>query len=183
MGAVAAAPVTDHRRHKRKYDDHQNDVMDALADVGNGAAEQGAAENHGADPQDTAENIVSEVGRISHAGGSRYRRAESAHDGNEAGEDDGFAPVLFIKIVGPLQMAAAKEERLLAGVQSGTGGAADPVADLISQNRAKHYRKQQPLQGDYPGGGKNPGSHQQRITGQEKADKKTGFDKYDQANH
>ena len=179
LGCAATAPVADGRRQQGKNDDHENYVMDALANVGDGATEQIAAQDHCSDPQDAAKNVVSQISGIGHGSCAGYRRAEGAHDGHKACQDHGFAAMLFVKIVGPLQMAAAEKERFLAGVQGGARGTANPVADLIADDGAEHYREEQPLQGNQACGGKYACSDQQGVTGQEKTDEEAGFDEDD----
>src|SRR6266481_1176677 len=85
-------------------DDDRDDVVDVLADIGNRAAERKAAENHSAYPEDTSEDVVAEVSGVGHASGASDGWAKSSNDGSEAREDHGTATVLFIKIMGPLQM-------------------------------------------------------------------------------
>ena len=66
MGACGAEELRARRiltktgSKERKITD-ENDVMDALADIGNGAAEEVTAEDHGADPQDAAKDVVDKV--------------------------------------------------------------------------------------------------------------------------
>ena len=84
--------------------------MDALADVGNGATEEVAAENRRADPGDAAHDVEHHVARIGHFGGAGHRRAEGANDRNEAREDDCAAAVFFVEVVGALQVATTEQE-------------------------------------------------------------------------
>ena len=76
--------------------------MDALADVRNGASEEIAAEDHGADPKNAAENVVDEVTGVRHQRGTGDRGAKRANDRDEPSENDGFAAIGFIKVVGAL---------------------------------------------------------------------------------
>jgi len=81
----------------------------------------------------------------------------------------------------PLKVAAAEEERVLAAIKSGARRAADPIANLVADNRAKHDREQQPLKGNDAGSGKDSGGDEQGITGKEKADEKASFNEDDRA--
>src|SRR4029077_3459089 len=102
------------------------------------AAERVPAEDHGADPKDPAANVEGQVVEIGHPRGAGDRWTEGSHDGNEAREDDGATAVFCVKVVSALKMASPKEERVFAAVESGTGGAANPIANLIAHDGAKH---------------------------------------------
>src|SRR6267143_6335363 len=108
-------------------------------------------------------------------------RTERSNEGDEASEDHGADAIFFVEIMSPLKMAAAEEERVLAAIESGARRAADPIANLIANNRAKHNRQQEPLEGNHAGRGENAGGDEQGITGQEKADEKASFDEDDRA--
>src|SRR5580704_14203795 len=150
--------------------------MDALADVGHSAAEEVAAKDRGADPGYAANDVEHDVSRVGHFRGAGYGRAEGAHDRDEASEDDGATAVLFIKLMGALEVAAAEEERVFLLIEGRTHRAADPIAELIADDGAGHYRKQKPLQRNNVGGGEDTGGDEQGIAGQEEADKESGFD-------
>jgi len=92
----------DDGRQDREENDNGNDVVNALAYVGNGTAQSVAAENHGADPEDSTEDIKCEVAGIGHLGGAGNRRTKGSDDRNEASQDDGSAAVFFVEIVSTL---------------------------------------------------------------------------------
>lgn len=79
-------------------------------------------------------------------------------------------------------MAAAKEEGILAPVKSGTGGAANPVADLVTRDGAEHDGKQEPLERNDAGERKDTGGDEKRIAGEKKPNKESGFNEDDGAN-
>ena len=83
--------------------------------------------------------------------------------------------------MGPLKVASPEEERIFAAVQRGTRRAANPVADLVTYNGAKHDRQEKPFEWDHAGSGKNSSGHQQGIPRKEKSHKKTGFNENDRA--
>src|SRR6266404_1803716 len=96
---------------KNRYNgDDGNDVVDVFTDVGYRAAETVAAENHGAHPENSAENIERQIATVGHAGCASDRRAECSNDGNKTREDDGAAAVLFVEIVCALQMATPEKK-------------------------------------------------------------------------
>jgi hypothetical protein len=83
--------------------------------------------------------------------------------------------------MGPLEMAAAKKERILTAIKRRASGTANPVADLVTGDGAKHDWKQKPFEGDNTCVGKNASGDQKRIPGKKKTNEKAGFDKDDGA--
>jgi len=131
--------------------------VNVLADVGDEMAKRVAADYGGSDPADAADNIEEEIARIGHSRGARDGRTERSDDGDEARENHGTAAIFFVELVGPLEMAAAKKERVFAAVKGSAGGTADPVAHLVTGDGAKHNWEQQPLEGNNSRVGKNAG--------------------------
>lgn len=111
--------------------------MEILSDIGDARTGSVPAEEHTADPNRAAKYVVNEVSGISHLRRTSDRWTEGTDDRNKAGEDYGAATVFLIKFVGALKMAAAKKERILATVQSGSSGTADPVAKLVPGDGAE----------------------------------------------
>src|SRR6266404_8632012 len=87
-----------------------------------------AAQDHGAHPEDSSENIEDEITAIGHSRCAGHRRTKRSNDGDETRKDDGPAAIFFVEVVSPLKMVAAKQERVFAAIQSRAGGPADPVA-------------------------------------------------------
>src|SRR5216684_7136074 len=125
-GAIDADDCGKHGNH----DNNGDDVMNALTNIRDRAAQRVAAENHGADPKNPSANVEGNVAGVGHLCGAGDGGAEGSNDGNEARENNGPAAIFFIKIVGALKMASAEEERVFAAVQSCTRRAANPVANL-----------------------------------------------------
>src|SRR6266567_3963370 len=171
----------DDRWQNREEDDNGNDVMDALADVRNRAAQGVAAEDHGGDPENSARNVESQVAGIGHLRSAGDRRTKRSNDGNEARENHGSAAVFLVEIMGALKMTAAEEKRVFAAVESSSSRAADPVTNLIPDNGAKHNGKEEPFEWNDPGSGENASGNKQGITGKKKSHKETGFYEYDGA--
>src|SRR6266404_170632 len=141
-----------------------------------------AAQDHGAYPEDAAEDIESEVSGVGHFGGAGYRGTERPNDGYEASENHGAPAILFVEIMGALEMAFPEEERIFTAIQSRACGPADPVANLVADDSAEHHGDKQPSQWDNAASGKNACGDQEGISGKEKADEETGLDKNDGAN-
>ena len=146
-------------------------------------AEQETAGNRGGDPEDAAKNIVDEIAPIGHFCGAGDGWTEGADDGGETGEDDGAAAILFIEVVGALQMVATEEERVFTFVKSGAGRAADPITELIANDGAGNDRKQpmkrEGREGNSGGRGEDTGGNEEGIAGQKEADEKASFDEDD----
>src|SRR5882672_6035671 len=181
-GRASRTEDADDRGKNGKDDDDGNNVMNALADIRDRASKGVAAEDHRANPQNTSTNVEEEIAGIRHLRGASDWRTERSNDRDEACEDHGAAAIFFVEIMGPLKMAAAEEERVLAAIESHAGRAADPVWNLIADNRAKHDGEQEPFEGNaVRQGGENAGGNEQGITGKKKAHKKTGLDEDDGA--
>lgn len=178
---AAGAEDADDGGQDGKNDYHCDHVVDALGDVGNQMAERIAAEDHGADPEDAAENIECQVTPVGHVRCACDRRAKRANDGNEARENHGAAAVFFVKIVRALQMAAPEEERIFAPVKRCSRRAPDPVTDLIAHDGAEHHGKEEQLQRNYASGRENAGGDKKGISWKKEADEKPSFDKNDRA--
>lgn len=156
--------------------------MDAGPDIGYRVSQRIAAENHRADPQNASADVERDVTGIGHLCGTGHRRTKRSNDGNKPREDYCPAPIFFVEIVGALEMAASKEQGVLTAVESCSRRPADPVADLIADNGAKHDREKEPFEGNpVRQGGKNAGGDEQGITGEKEAHKKAGFDENNDA--
>lgn len=83
--------------------------MNPAAEVWHEFADGVATEDHAANPEDAAGNVIGEVFGVAHLRGARDRRAEGPHDGNEAGKDDGFAAVFFVELMGANEMLALED--------------------------------------------------------------------------
>src|SRR6266481_8763081 len=138
-----------------------------------------AAQDHSAYPEDAAEDIEGEVTGVGHFGCAGDRRAERSNDGHEARENHGAPAILFIEIMGALEVASPEEERIFTVIQSRACGPADPVANLVAEDSAEHHWDKQPSQGDDAASGKNASRDQEGISGEKKADEETGFNKND----
>src|SRR5438034_3872070 len=107
------APIDTDNRGKDGYDDdYGDDVMNALTNIRNGAAQGESAENHGADPKNPAKNIERQITGVRHLRGAGDGWAERPNDRNEAGEDDGSSTIFLVEVMGPLKVASPEEERI-----------------------------------------------------------------------
>jgi hypothetical protein len=183
--ANSVLPGTEHPddgRQNRNKDNDCNDIVDVLGNIRNEMAQGKAPQDGCANPEDAANSIEQQITGVGHFGGAGNGRAERSNNGNKTREDDRPAAVLFVEIVGALEMAAAEKERIFAAVKGSACGAANPVPDLVTGNGAKHDRKQKPLEWNNACGGKDTCGDEKRVARKKKANKKTGFYKDDRAN-
>lgn len=165
-----------------KEDHNGNDVVNVPANVGDQMAKRVSTKDGRSNPADSSHNIEKQVARIHHFCGASDRRAERTNNRDEAGKNYGSAAISFIEVMGALEVAAAEKERVFSAIERGASRAANPVANLVPSNGAKHDRKQKPLEGNYASGREDARRDEKRITGKKKTDKEAGFDKNDGAN-
>src|SRR5215469_8850075 len=104
-GLAAGFQIADDGRQEGKKNHHGDHVMNALADIWNGAAQGVAAQNHGTHPEDAAEDVIDEITRVRH-----FRRpgdwwAKRANNGHKTRKDDGAPAVFLVEIMRALQVA------------------------------------------------------------------------------
>ena|SRR5579863_4430086 len=144
--------------------------MKVFINVWNSRARKVATQDHAADPEYATENVVGEVAEIRHLRRTGNGRTKCSNNWNEARKYDRPPAIFFVEIVGALQVTAAEEEGILPAVESGAGAAANPVAELISSNRAENSRYEKPAKRDDVLAGENPSGDQKGIAGEKEAD-------------
>src|SRR5271156_3086478 len=127
-----------------------------------------AAEDHGANPEDAAKNVEEQIAGVRHFCGASHRWAKRSNDGHETREYHSAATIFLVELVGTLEMAAAEKERVFAAVKGSAGRTANPVANLITGDGAKHDREQKPLEGNDAGVGENACGDQKRVARKKK---------------
>ena len=160
----------------------RNDVVKVLADVRDARTGQVTAEQHAADPQGSAKDVVEKVGRVAHLRRTSDRGAERANDGNEARQNHGAAAIFLVKLMGPLQVAATEEKGVFAAIESRTRRTPNPVAELVTNDGAQDAWKKQPAQGNHVLAGEDARGDQQGVAGKKKANEEPGFHEDDGAN-
>ena len=155
--------------------------MNVFTDVRNLAAQKISAQNHAANPQQSSGHIVGKVAPVRHFGRAGNRRAKRPNDGNESRYDDGLPAILFVELAGALQVALAEYQRIFPAIKCLARFPANPVADLVSADRAQGNEKQELRKMHLPGGGQHTGRDQQGIAGQKKSDEEARLDEDDDA--
>ena len=115
-------------RNQREQHDHRDDPVNLPVNVRHRAAEEVAEQDHAADPEEAAEDVVAQIATVRHFRSAGHRRAERADDRNEAGEDYGLAAMMLVESVGALEMLALEEARIGPVVEALAHAPADPVA-------------------------------------------------------
>src|SRR5713101_5959575 len=155
--------------------------MKIFADVRNLGSGEITSEDHAANPEEAAKNVIEEIRGVGHLRGAGHGRAECAYDGDEAGQDHGSAAISFVEFVGPQKVTAPKEKRVFASIERWTCRTANPVSELITNNCAEYAGKEQPRKRDHVLAGEDAGGDQKRIAREKKADKKSRLSKDDGA--
>src|SRR5687767_8533552 len=140
-GAPAFLPPVDDPRQNRQEDHHENNLFDVPIDPGHPAAEEVAGEQHGPYPEQAAEDVVEHEVPIPHLGDPRHDRRKRANDWHESRENDRLATMLFVELVGPVQVLLVEEAGVLPGEDAGTGLSPDVVADLVARDRGDRKEK------------------------------------------
>src|SRR5262249_31074034 len=92
---LAALAVDLHRDGDAgEHDDHDDEHVHVLGDVGHGLAEEIARPAHGGDPPDAAHDVVGEEAAVIHYAAPPGPRVESAGEGDETGDLSGSSPHL-----------------------------------------------------------------------------------------
>ncbi len=112
---AARFPVLYERWYQRQkhYDDY--DPLDVLVEIDSNfrlkhTSQEISAQQHACYPKKPTGNIEKNKSPVRHFRGAGNDRRERAHDRNKASYYNRLAAVLFIKRVGPLQMAGPKDE-------------------------------------------------------------------------
>src|SRR2546429_9333466 len=121
----------DDRRHDRKKNHDSDNVVDAPGDIGHEMTEKIAAEDHRSHPEDAAEDVKRQVSAVWHPRRTRDRRTKRPNDGNKACQNHSPSPVLLIKIMRALEVAATEKERVLAAIERCPRRTSNPVTNLV----------------------------------------------------
>ena len=141
--SLSGAQGPNSRWQEGKKDDHSNYPMDALTDVGYERSEEVAAQGKTARPAAAPNDVISEVTGIAHAGRTSHGGTEGPHDGHESSEDHRLAAVAFVELMRAFEMAPLEEKRVFAPVQRLSCPPANPVANLVPNDGADDYERDQ----------------------------------------
>ena len=112
---------------------------------------------------------------VSHVAHACHKRGEGAHDGDEARQDDGFAAVLGVKLLGFLQMALFEDFGIGIGKQLLAKKLAYHEVDRITQNCGNDEQDHHQMDVHFAYGGDAACGKQQRIAWQQRHYHQAGF--------
>src|SRR6266446_1303938 len=98
-----------------------------------------AAQDHGAHPEDSSENIEDEITAIGHSRCAGHRRTKRSNDGDETRKDDGPAAIFFVEVVSPLKMAQS-----ITGISSHFRGMTPPAERMPAVTRRESPGRKKP---------------------------------------
>ena len=121
-------------RHYRKYNDTQSNEGEVFLNEGNVTKEVTTAYEKSY-PNDCADYIVTSKGSVVHFANAGNERCEGTHDGSEAGKNNCFMTVLFVKLVSFLDVFRLNNSAF--GIYNcHTGFFANEVVGGVAQNCA-----------------------------------------------
>ncbi|EHM55780.1 hypothetical protein HMPREF9080_00442 [Cardiobacterium valvarum F0432] len=100
---------------------------------------------------------------------------KSAHDGDEAGDDDGFAAVFGIEGFGAVQIFAAEKARVGIGEEAVAEVFADGKVGGVSEDGSGDEQRHHQVNVHLAERGNAAGGEKQRIAGQDGGDDKAGL--------
>lgn len=152
-----------HRRNQRNADDgkyHQRKVLLDNRDVAKKVTRIGKQ----AHPKHVSDKAKAEKADVLHVANSRHKRRKGADNGHKAGNNKGDAPVLLVKRVGFIDIAALDELVVLV-VNPIANKVANPVVGVVAQHGGKqqHGYQQVYVDGVSGHGGNGASGKQQRV--------------------
>src|SRR3989338_11629498 len=106
-------------------------------------AEEEAAVDERADPEQPAADAEEQKSRVGHAADACDERGEGPDERNPARDHDGLASVALVELVGAIERAAIEKARLLPAKYPRTEVAADPEVGVVSEHRGADERRHQ----------------------------------------
>lgn len=181
-GSVLCASCFDKfPRERNDADDDDGDDDDAEVLLNNGdVAKVVTAPNKERDPRDAADDVVLEKGGVVHFANACDEGCEGADDGDEACEDDCFFAVLGEKGVGAVKVIFAKEKAVVFGEHCRSELVADEVVEGIAKDCGKDEEQPKEEDVEHAEGCKRACRKEQAVTGQERGDDESGFEKDDE---
>lgn len=143
------------------------------------AAEEESQEHDAEHPSHGTNDVESKESAIRHGGGSCGERKVSAHERNEASQDQGRGPVLGEKFL-RLVEAIGLENPSAWAEQRSSKPKAQVIPSLIAEKRRHDRNEEQLPEGERKLFAKQGRGDEERISGEE-GKKDTGFDEDDHA--
>ncbi len=171
--------IADGQRRQRQGDDRQDHQRQVVLDERQ-IPEPVARQRQREDPDAAAQEVHGDEARIGHAPHPGDEGGEGTRDRQEARDDDRLAAVRFVIGVGLVERRPVEEARLLPAEHLRPEIMADPVIDVVAENRRRQQHRAQHRDVHAAGGRQRSGDEQQRIAGQERRHHEAGFHEDDQ---
>jgi hypothetical protein len=138
-------------------------------------SEEIAAVHKSRNPYRSADNIVSDEFRVSHASDARDEGREGSDYGNEPGYNYCLPAIFFVKAVCAFQVFLLKEADFLFVKYLGSDGMAYPVVHRIAQYGGNRKHKEKVMNVERSFGCECAGREQKRIAGEKRRYNEPGF--------
>src|SRR5207244_5705799 len=113
--------------------------------------------------EDLNKDVTAQLSPTPHPRPTRDRRTKRPNDGNKACQNHSPSPVLLIKIMRALEVAATEKERVLAAIERCPRRTSNPVTNLVPHYGTQHDWEKQQLQRNDASGRKNARSAELQI--------------------
>src|SRR5580692_1594791 len=123
-------PFDAHRRDRDQHDCHHHE-LEVISDERN-VAEVIAAQEKPADPHRSPDAVELPETDVAHAGHSRDKRREGAHDGDEPGDHDRLSAVPLVELVRPRQVLFVEQPRVFVVKDLWAEHIADPIVQGVA---------------------------------------------------
>lgn len=175
-GSEAVFEIFDNRRQQGKNDDTENKKLEIFLNEGK-LAEKISAVAEQAHPQERPHNIEKNESGIGHRSDSRHKGSKSPDNGDEAGDNDGFAAVLLEKGVRFFKMVRVEKARLPEIEHLRTELVPDCVVHAVTKHggNEKDQKKQMRIELRTGYRGKRTGGKEQGITRKKRGYDQAGF--------
>lgn len=166
----------DNRWDERDEDDAENDDGEMLFHRRQ-IAEEVATEDKDRRPEKIATDTIGQKTRIGHATDTRDKWRKGTNDRHKSGNDNGFAAVLFVELVGFLQVFFLDKPGLLSLQDLVADQFADVIVGVVSDNRCAENQDEDELDVQRSSACEGSRSKQQRIARQDRCHHQTSLTK------
>lgn len=119
--------------HERDGNDRQNHKREIML-YNRNIAEEIACKNTHRDPGCPTENIIADKAGVCHPADAGYKRGESAHNRDKAGNDYCLSAIFLVELVSALQVLPVQEAHIFPVEHLWTGKISYPVIRSIARH-------------------------------------------------
>ena len=113
----------DPQNHERKVFLHNGEIAKGIA-----------SKDAHADPHDTADDVIAGKLGVGHTADSGHKRGKRSHDGDEARDDNRFATIFFVELMGAVEIFFLENPTVLLRKNFRSHEMADGVIDRIAED-------------------------------------------------